>query len=100
MESVDAEFLAETLRFIDDSHDKGVPFFAWFNSTRMHTVTHLSDKWKGKTGRVCTPMVCRNTTVTSVLFWTSWMSWELLKTHWCSIPRTMVHNFIIGQMVA
>ncbi|WP_116369189.1 arylsulfatase [Parahaliea mediterranea] len=51
MESVDAEFLAETLRFIDDSHDKGVPFFAWFNSTRMHTVTHLSDKWKGKTGQ-------------------------------------------------
>lgn len=26
------------------------PFFIWWNSSRMHTYTHLSPKWKGKSG--------------------------------------------------
>jgi arylsulfatase len=28
----------------------GKPFFIWWNSSRMHVFTHLSQKWAGKTG--------------------------------------------------
>ena len=26
------------------------PFFIWYNTSRMHTYTHLSPKWEGKSG--------------------------------------------------
>ena len=39
METVDEEFLAAALKFIDKAHDDGKPFFVWFNSTRMHFFT-------------------------------------------------------------
>ena len=35
METVDEEFLAASLDFIDRQHRAGKPFFTWFNSTRM-----------------------------------------------------------------
>ena len=50
METVDAEVTAEALRFIDDAHANGKPFFVWWNSTRMHIFTHLSPEAEGKTG--------------------------------------------------
>jgi arylsulfatase A-like enzyme len=50
METVDEEFLAATLDFMDRQHAAGKPFFAWFNSTRMHIYTHLKPESKGKTG--------------------------------------------------
>jgi arylsulfatase len=50
METVDAEVTAEALRFIDDAHADGKPFFVWWNSTRMHIFTHLSPEAEGKTG--------------------------------------------------
>ncbi|HET7718254.1 MAG TPA: arylsulfatase [Bauldia sp.] len=50
METVDAEVTAEALRFIDDAHAAGKPFFVWWNSTRMHIFTHLSPEAEGKTG--------------------------------------------------
>ena len=50
METADTEFLNATLKFIDKAHADGKPFFVWHNSTRMHVWTHLSEKYKGKSG--------------------------------------------------
>jgi arylsulfatase A-like enzyme len=50
METVDEEFLAAALDFIDRQHKAGKPFFCWFNSTRMHIFTHLKKESEGKTG--------------------------------------------------
>ena len=50
METVDEEFLAGALDFIDRQHKAGTPFFCWFNATRMHIYTHLKAASKGKTG--------------------------------------------------
>lgn len=41
METVDEEFLGRTMEFIKDSKAQNKPFFAWFNSSRMHIYTHL-----------------------------------------------------------
>ena len=50
MENADSEFLAGSLDFIESAHKAGKPFFVWHNSTRMHVWTHLSEKYKGKSG--------------------------------------------------
>jgi len=50
METVDEEFLAAALDFIDRQHKAGKPFFCYFNSTRMHVFTHLKPESQGKTG--------------------------------------------------
>jgi arylsulfatase len=50
METVDEEFLAATMDFIDRQHAANKPFFCWFNSTRMHIYTFLKAASKGKTG--------------------------------------------------
>src|SRR5574341_1114748 len=46
METVDDEILAHTLAFIDKARKDGKPFFVWLNPTRMHVVTHLSEKYQ------------------------------------------------------
>ncbi|ANQ50294.1 arylsulfatase [Flammeovirga sp. MY04] len=51
METVDREFLAASIDFIDRAHNDDEPFFVWFNSTRMHVVTHLTEEADGKTGQ-------------------------------------------------
>jgi arylsulfatase A-like enzyme len=50
METVDEEFLAAQLDFIERQVRAGKPFFSWFNSTRMHIYTFLKPASKGKTG--------------------------------------------------
>ncbi|MBX9671395.1 MAG: arylsulfatase [Candidatus Obscuribacterales bacterium] len=45
METVDDEILEQTLKFIDKSKSANKPFFVWLNPTRMHVVTHLSEKY-------------------------------------------------------
>jgi arylsulfatase len=50
METVDEEFLAGALDFIDRSHGANRPFFTWFNSTRMHIWTRLKEASRGVTG--------------------------------------------------
>src|SRR5262245_23397933 len=50
METVDEEFLAAALDFVDRQHKAGKPFFCYFNSTRMHIFTHLKKESEGKTG--------------------------------------------------
>ena len=50
METVDQEFLDATLNFIDRANQQKKPFFAWFNSSRMHIWTRLKPESEGKTG--------------------------------------------------
>ncbi len=50
METVDEEFLAASLKFIEKANADGKPFFVWWNSTRMHIWTHLKKESEGKTG--------------------------------------------------
>jgi arylsulfatase len=51
METIDDEVTAHALRFIDDAHKAGTPFFLWYNTTAMHFRTHCSEKNKGKSGQ-------------------------------------------------
>ncbi len=51
METVDEEFLAGSLKFIDKAVAQGKPFFVWFNSTRMHYYTHLQASQVGRSGQ-------------------------------------------------
>jgi arylsulfatase len=50
METVDAEFTREAIRFMTDAKTAGKPFFLWWNSTRMHIWTRLKAESQGKTG--------------------------------------------------
>jgi arylsulfatase A-like enzyme len=50
METVDEEFLAASIDFMDRQTKADKPFFCWFNSTRMHVNTHLKKESDGKTG--------------------------------------------------
>ncbi len=51
METVDEEFLAASLKFIDRAHKAGKPFFVWFNSTRMHYHTYVKEENLGISGQ-------------------------------------------------
>ncbi len=46
METVDDEILATAMKFIDKARADGKPFFCYLNPTRMHVVTHLSEKYQ------------------------------------------------------
>jgi len=46
MKTVDDEILANSLKFLDKARQDGKPFFLWLNPTRMHVVTHLSEKYE------------------------------------------------------
>ena len=46
METVDDEILDLSLKFIEKAKSDDKPFFVWLNSTRMHVVTHLSEKYQ------------------------------------------------------
>src|SRR5215468_8345457 len=46
METVDDEILQHTFTFIDKARRDNKPFFVWLNPTRMHVVTHLSEKYE------------------------------------------------------
>ena len=50
METVDEEFSAAAIDFMERAHKAKKPFFVWFNATRMHVWTHLSDKYANSTG--------------------------------------------------
>jgi len=50
METIDEEFLAASLKFIDKIHESDKPFFVWFNSTRMHYYTHVKKRTTGRVG--------------------------------------------------
>src|SRR5206468_5504669 len=46
METVDDEIRDAALKFIDKAKADNKPFFLWLNPTRMHIVTHLSEKYQ------------------------------------------------------
>jgi arylsulfatase A-like enzyme len=46
METVDDEILDFTAKFMDKARTDKKPFFVWLNPTRMHVVTHLSEKYE------------------------------------------------------
>src|SRR6266478_3439351 len=46
MKTVDNEIRDLALKFIEKAKTDGKPFFCWLNPTRMHIVTHLSDKYE------------------------------------------------------
>ena len=46
METVDDEILDLTFKFIDKAKAADKPFFVWLNPTRIHIVTHLSEKYE------------------------------------------------------
>jgi len=50
METVDEEFTARTIEFLEKRKADGKPFFCWWNATRMHINTHLKPESAGKTG--------------------------------------------------
>jgi arylsulfatase len=50
METVDDEVTDAAIAFMEKAVADGTPFFVWWNSTRMHIFTHLSEEWDGKTG--------------------------------------------------
>lgn len=51
MKTVDREFLDRTKQFIQESAAKNQPFFTWFNPSRMHFYTHISDEVEGISGQ-------------------------------------------------
>lgn len=51
METIDDEVTDRALKFIDESHKSGKPFFLWWNSTAMHFRTHRAKKHEGKSGQ-------------------------------------------------
>jgi arylsulfatase A-like enzyme len=50
MKTVDEEFLAASVKFIEKAVADDKPFFVWWNSTRMHIFTHLKKESEGVTG--------------------------------------------------
>lgn len=46
METVDDEILSASLNFMNKAKKDNKPFFLWLNPTRMHIVTHLSEKYE------------------------------------------------------
>jgi len=46
METVDDEIRDLAFKFVDKAKADGKPFFLWLNPTRMHIVTHLSEKYE------------------------------------------------------
>lgn len=46
METFDEVVRDKTIAFIDKAKDANKPFFIWMNPTRMHIVTHLSEKYE------------------------------------------------------
>ena len=50
METIDDEVAVRTLAFMDRAKKENKPFFIWFNTTRMHVITHLKPASDGVTG--------------------------------------------------
>ena len=51
METVDDETVAAAKKFITEKVKAGVPFFVWWNGTRMHFRTHVKAEHRGISGQ-------------------------------------------------
>jgi arylsulfatase len=52
METVDDETSAAAIDFIRRQHEAGKPFFVWWNGTRMHFRTHVSEEKRDKADKI------------------------------------------------
>jgi arylsulfatase len=50
MQTVDDEFLAAAMDFMDRKHAANEPMFVWCNATRMHFRTHVPPNFRGRSG--------------------------------------------------
>ncbi len=50
METADDEFTDAAIKFIENAHNSGTPFFVWLSATRMHVWTRLKEESIGVTG--------------------------------------------------
>ncbi|MGB0837243.1 MAG: arylsulfatase [Flavobacteriaceae bacterium] len=50
METVDDEFEAAAMNFIDQNTKEGKPWLTWMNTTRMHFWTHVRPENRGRSG--------------------------------------------------
>ncbi len=51
METIDDETIAATMNFMERAVNSGVPFFTWWNGTRMHFRTHVKPSLRGISGQ-------------------------------------------------
>ncbi len=51
METIDQETLEAAKAFIKKQNEAGVPWFVWWNGTRMHFRTHVKDEHRGISGQ-------------------------------------------------
>lgn len=51
METVDDETVAAAIDFIKRKEEENVPWFVWWNGTRMHFRTHVKDELRGISGQ-------------------------------------------------
>jgi len=51
METIDDDFAARSVEFIENQHKAGKPFFVWVNFTHMHFRTHTKPESLGQAGR-------------------------------------------------
>ena len=51
METIDDETAEAAIEFIRQAHADDVPFFVWWNGTRMHFRTHVKDELRGISGQ-------------------------------------------------
>jgi len=51
METIDDETVAAAKEFIQRMHEKGEPWFCWWNGTRMHFRTHVKPEHRGISGQ-------------------------------------------------
>jgi len=51
METIDDETSKRALEFIREQHAAGVPWFVWWNGTRMHFRTHVKPELRGISGQ-------------------------------------------------
>ena len=52
METVDEETIAAALDFIERKTAEGVPWFTWWNGTRMHFRTHVKDEMRAEANEI------------------------------------------------
>ncbi len=55
METIDDDFAARSVEFIEKQHKAAKPFFVWVNFTHMHFRTHVKPESKGQSGRWQSP---------------------------------------------
>jgi arylsulfatase len=55
METIDDDFAARSVEFIEKQYKAGKPFFVWVNFTHMHFRTHVKPESRGQSGRWQSP---------------------------------------------